>query len=78
MISEEEKYRAETFRFIGMAMLTPFGALLLTPFVLFDQLGIFGFIIYCLVASISLVIGVIIIENGRNILDRKELKKWKH
>lgn len=75
-MTEEEKYRAETFRIVGIAMLTPFGALLLTPFLLLNQLNIFGFVVYCLVSLGSLIIGATIIEAGRKILDRKGLKRW--
>ncbi len=78
MITDEEKYRAETSRLVGMAMLMPFGALLLTPLAFFNQLGGFGFAIYFLVSSVGLIIGVTIIEIGRGILDKRErgIRRW--
>lgn len=76
MITEEEKYRAETVRFLGIAMLAPFGALLLTPIAFLNQLGEPGFAIYSFMSSIGLIIGVTIIEAGRRVLDKRGTRKW--
>ena len=77
MITEEEKYRAETSRLVGIAMVMPFGALLLTPIALFNQLEGFGFAIYFLASSVGLIIGATIIEAGRRVLDKRETRRWK-
>ncbi len=77
MSTDEEKYRSETGRFLGITMLMPFGGLLLTPVILFNQLGSLGFAIYVLMSSVGLVIGVTIIEVGRRILDKREIIRWK-
>ena len=76
MISDEEKYRAETSRLVGIGMLTPFGAFLLTPIILFKQLGPLNFTIYLIVSIAGLVIGVTIVEYGRKILDKREARRW--
>ena len=76
MITEEERYRAETSRLVGIAMLMPFGALLLTPIALFNQLGELGFALYILMSSIGVVVGVTIIEIGRRLLDKRGIRRW--
>ncbi|MBI2996701.1 MAG: hypothetical protein HYY52_08380 [Candidatus Melainabacteria bacterium] len=80
IITEEERYKAETYKIVGIAMLTPIGPVFLTPIVLFKQLGLLGFIIYLLVAFISFILGGIIIEQGRKIFNRerkREARIWK-
>ncbi len=77
MITDEEKYRAEAGRFLGITMLMPFGGLLLTPVTLFNQLGLLGFSIYVLVSILGLIVGATIIEAGRRVLDKREIKRWK-
>lgn len=76
LITEEEKYRAETSRLVGIGMLTPFGAFLLTPIILFKQLGLLNFAIYLIISIAGLVIGAMIIEYGRKILDKREIRRW--
>ena len=71
MITEEEKYKSETYRIIGIAMLTPIGPAFLTPMILFKQLELNGLIVYLLVAFISFVLGVMIIERGRKFIDKE-------
>lgn len=76
MITEEEKYRAETFKIVGIGMLAPVGGLLLTPLVLLKQFGPISFKIYVLVSFLSLLMGVIILDEGRRILRLGEKRKW--
>ena len=77
MPTEEEKYKAETFKIIGIAMLTPIGPVFLTPIALFKQLGQPGFIVYFTVSFISLITGGMMIETGRRFIDKKEARrKW--
>ena len=71
MITEEEKYKSETYRIVGIAMLTPIGPVFLTPLVLLKQLGLTGFIIYLLISFASFILGGIIIERGRRIIDKE-------
>ena len=71
MITEEEKYKAETYRIVGITMLTPIGPVFLTPLVLLKQLGLTGFIIYLLISFVSFIFGGIIIERGRRIVDKE-------
>ena len=80
MITEEEKYKAEALRIIGIGMLMPAGAIFLTPMLLIKQLGLIGFIIYLVFSFIGISIGVMLLEAGRKILDknRKERKRWNH
>ena len=78
MITEEEKYKAETYKIVGIAMLAPIGPLFLTPIALLKQLGSFGLIIYLLVSFVSLILGGIIIEQGRKTIDKeREKRRWK-
>ena len=76
MASEEEKYRAETFRIIGIAMLTPVGPLFLTPGILLKQLETNGFMLYLFITIISSILGAMILELGRSFLDKRDLKRW--
>ena len=74
MITEEEKYKSETYRIVGIAMLTPIGPVFLTPLVLFKQLGLYGFIVYFVVSFTSVILGAILIEQGRKIIDEENLQ----
>ena len=70
MITEEDKYRAYTFNFIGFAIMTPFGRLVLENVKLFNELGPLWFLIN-LFASICLCVwGLTLVEQGRTILDK--------
>ena len=78
MITEEEKYKAETYKIVGIAMLAPIGPLFLTPIALFKQLGSLGLTIYSLVSFASFILGGIIIEQGRKAIDKEREKRiWK-
>lgn len=76
MITEEEKYKAETLKVVGIAMLTPIGGLFLTPLVLLKQFGPISFAIYAIVSFLSTIIGVMILGEGRRILRIGEKKIW--
>ena len=75
MTTDEAKYRAETFRVVGIAMLAPFGAVFLTPTLLIQQLGIGGFIVYIIISLISFIFGGMILEIGRRVIDRNKMEK---
>ena len=72
MITEEEKYKAETFRVLGIAMILPAGAVFLTPTLLNEQLGLFGTTVYIMVSFTGCIMGSILIEAGRRILDKSK------
>lgn len=76
MITEEEKYKAETLKIVGIGMLAPMGGLLLTPLILFKQFGLISFSIYVIVSFLSTIIGVMMLGEGRRILRIGEKKIW--
>ena len=70
MITEEDKYRAYTFNFVGFALMTPFGRIVLENVKLFNELGLLWFLIN-LFGSICLFIwGLTLVEQGRTILNK--------
>lgn len=75
MVTEEEKYKADTFKIIGIAMLTPVGPVFLTPSLLLKQLGVIGLAIYVCVSFASFLLGAIILEADRRFIDKKGTKK---
>ena len=75
MITEEEKFRAETFRIFGIILLTPLGKILIDPMVFYQEHDLIYNIIYSVVALISAYIGLIHIEIARATLDKKEKDK---
>ena len=77
MITEEEKFKAETFRIFGIALLTPAGKVLLDPWQFFVEHNPIYCIFYILFALVFSVVGVIHIERARAILDQRDINKWK-
>ena len=61
MLPDEEKFRAETFRIAGFALLTPLGRLFLDPVGLFEIYGIVGLIFYLLMAIVVGFFGLVLI-----------------
>ena len=76
MITEEEKFKAETFRILGIALLTPAGKILLDPWMFYQEHGLIYTIIYIIFASIGGYFGLLHIEIARGILDKRGMKKW--
>ena len=77
MISEEQKFRAETFRIFGIALITPLGKILLDPSLFFREHDLFYSTIYTLCTVVGAVIGFLHIEIARGILDQRGENKWK-
>ena len=75
MVSEEEKFRAETFRIFGIIFLTPLGKILIDPLVFYQEHGLVYTIIYSVPAFIFACIGLIHIEIARATLDKKNKDK---
>ena len=78
MITEEQQFRAETLRILGIALITPIAKFLLDPYLfLADHNFIYEiFYIHC-----TIVVGIISvkqIEIARGILDERNLNRWKH
>ena len=76
MITEEQKFRAETFRILGIALITPFARFILDPYLFLQEHKVIYTIFYIIVSTIAAVIGFIHIEFARGILDEKGLNKW--
>ncbi len=76
MVTEENKYKAETCKIIGITMLAPIGAVFLTPLLLYKQLGSIGLMVYICVSIASLLIGGMLLEVGRKFMKEKGIRKW--
>lgn len=76
MVTEEQKFRAETYRITGFAMLTPIGRILLDPLPLFNEYELTPFIFYLTFSIIAGIIGFLLIEKARGILFVKRYNKW--
>ncbi len=74
---EEPKYRAEIFKIAGIAFVTPFCKLILNPFIIYRSMNKFEFIYALIVAIVSGIIGLTLIEEGRVIIHYWEKKLWK-
>jgi len=68
VITEEEKYRAEVFKIVGIALLMPIGKAVLSPIVLITEIGVINFILYFIASLLSLFVGITFIDKGRGIL----------
>lgn len=75
MIIEEEKYRAEVFKIVGIALLMPFGKVILNPITMFKEMGVISFTIYCVMSILSIIIGIIFVDKGRDILSHRFRRK---
>lgn len=76
MISEEEKFRAETFRMFGVILLTPLGKILIDPLIFYQEHGLIYTIIYSMLALVFAYIGLVHIEIARATLDKKDKVTW--
>ena len=75
MVTEEEKFRAETFRIFGIIFLTPLGKILIDPLAFCQEHDLTYNIIYSVLALISAYIGLTHIEIARATLDKKNKDK---
>ena len=68
MLSSENKFRAETLRIAGIALMTPLGRLVLENIKLFNDIGS-GWFYFNFVISLGLfIVGLTFVERGRGIL----------
>jgi len=77
MISEEEKFKAQTFRIFGLALLTLLGRIFLDPLEFFLKYGLILSISYTTLALSFALLGFILIDKGRDIISEKRRIKWK-
>lgn len=77
MVTEEEKFKAETLRIFGIALITPFARFILDPYLFLREHDPLFSICYIVFAIVSGIIGVIQIEYARSILEEKGIDKWK-
>ena len=77
MVSEEEKFRADTFRIFGFVLLTPIGKILLDPWTFFTHHDLAYCLIYLVIAICAGIIGFIHIDLARGILSQRGISKWK-
>ena len=73
MIKEIDKYCAEIFKIAGFTLMTPFGRVVLQPSVVFNELGLTGFIFYMIFSLFLFFLGAIMFLKGYDILD----KEWR-
>ena len=78
MITEEEKFRAETLRILGLALLTPIARFLLDPYSFVMEHNIIYTIFYVPCTVLCGLFGLQQIEIARGILDQKGKDKWIH
>ncbi len=72
MITEVQKYRANTFQIIGLGFMAPFGKLILKVFNL-EAIAINLYLATILALSLFCsYLGIILIVKGMNILEGKE------
>lgn len=73
MVTESDKYSAETMKVSGFALMTPFGRIIIQPVVVFNELGSVSFIIYFVFTFFLFLYGGYLVAQGYNILREKEL-----
>lgn len=76
MITEEDKFRADTLRILGITLITPIAKFLLDPYLFLREHDIVYTMIYVIIASWFGIIGFTQIEIARGILDKREKHKW--
>ena len=77
VVTEEEKFRADTFRILGVALITPIARILLDPYAYFTEHNIIYSIFYLIFALGFAYAGLLHIERARVILDERSNKEWK-
>ena len=69
MSINKNKYKAETFRIIGLAMLTPLGRALLDPLSLLSEYQGLALAFYVTITFTGLILGFICINRGLEIIE---------
>lgn len=69
MIRESDKYRSDIFKIIGLAMLTPFGKLLIDPITIFSTHSVGNSIFIAISSTTSFILGILLITKGFDILE---------
>ena len=77
MVTEEQKFRAETLRILGIACITPIAKFLLEPYLFFMEHDFIYCILYIVGALLTALFGFTQIEIARVILDERSIDKWK-
>ena len=70
MISESQKYTAQTFNIAGFALFAPLGKIVLEPVSTFHELGSVGFKWYLYFSILLAIVGILAIYFGRGILKK--------
>jgi hypothetical protein len=68
VITEEQKYRAETSKIAGFALMAPFGRIVLDPYI-FRDFELWVLSLYILLALILFLAGAVSVAKGHDILD---------
>ena len=71
MIKEVDRYGAEIFKIAGFALMSPFGRIAIQPTVVFNELGMIGFIFYVLLSLFMFFAGLLLFLKGYDILDKE-------
>lgn len=69
MIKEENRYKSDTLRITGIALMTPFGKMVIDFFSLRSQCNKFELIIYFFISLLLFMSGIIAIEKGREFTE---------
>ena len=77
MISEEDKYIANSFKVAGFACMSMVGKFILN---IREEISDFTFwdFIYLIFASVVFYFGMILLFKGSDRLEEREKKKWNH
>ena len=74
MIPDEEKYSAQVYQILGIAMLAPFAKIILVPSVPLQELGRPMFIYHFIMSVVCFMIGLTFINIGHDILKKRKEK----
>ncbi len=77
MITEEDKFRADTLRILGIACITPIARFLFDPGLFFREHDFIYTTIYIPCAILAALFGLTQIEIARGILDERGKDRWK-
>lgn len=72
MLSEENKFKAETLRMTGVAFLTPLARVFLDPFGLFTERGPLIFLVLVIYSSALAFVGLLCIARCSDIIDGRK------
>jgi hypothetical protein len=69
MISEGEKYRAQTFNIGGFALMAPLGKIAMQPLETYNEYGLVGFVCYTIFCLLLFSLGLYFIQKGYEVLN---------